>query len=79
MLVISRKIGESIILSDNIKITVVSAGNDKVTIGIEAPRDINIAREELVETIEANKASAEKLDSRNYTYLAELIKTTKNG
>lgn len=78
MLVISRKVGESIIISDNIKITIISLGGDKITIGIDAPRDIKVIREELLETIEANKASNEKIDQTNYQGIAALLKNSKN-
>jgi len=78
MLVISRKVGESILIADNIKVTIISQGSDKITIGIDAPKDIKIIREELLETIEANKASNEKIDQTNYQGIAALLKNTKN-
>ncbi|HML37260.1 MAG TPA: carbon storage regulator CsrA [Bacillota bacterium] len=78
MLVISRKAGESILISENIRITVVSMGNDKVALGIDAPKDIKVIREELMETIEANQASAEKPESDDYQGIAHLIKIHKN-
>ncbi|MDD2189668.1 MAG: carbon storage regulator CsrA [Eubacteriales bacterium] len=74
MLVISRKVGESLAISDNIKITITSLSNDKVTIGIEAPKEIKVVREELLEIIEANKASNEKLGQANFQGIAALIK-----
>ena len=76
MLVISRKQGESLVISDDIKITVISVANDKVTIGIDAPKDIKIVRQELLETIEANKASAEE-SSKDYRNIASLLKNSK--
>ncbi len=80
MLVISRKAGESLIIADNIKVTIVSLGNDKAAIGIEAPKEIKIIREELVETIEANKASIETtISEKDYQGLAELLKNKKNS
>lgn len=78
MLVISRKVGESIILSDNIKITVFASGNDKVSLGIEAPMEIKIIREELLEIIEANIASSEKIDNGNFVGIATLLKNRSN-
>lgn len=78
MLVISRKSGESIVISDQIKITILSQGGDKVTLGIEAPRDIKIIREELAETIEANKASSEKSGQTDFQGIAALIKNKRN-
>lgn len=75
MLVISRKPGESLIISEDIKITVISVSNDKVSIGIDAPKDIRIVRQELLETIEANKASAEEIVSKDYRNIASLLRT----
>jgi carbon storage regulator len=48
MLVLSRKLNESIIISDNIRVTVVEIGHGKVRIGIDAPPDVEIMREELL-------------------------------
>lgn len=79
MLVISRKPGESIVLSDNIKITIVSLSNDKVAIGIDAPKEIKVVREELLETIEANKVSSEKIEQTDYQGIAVLLKNKKNS
>lgn len=47
MLVLSRKTGERIMIGDKITLTVVRIGPNNVRIGIEAPRDLNIVREEL--------------------------------
>lgn len=77
MLVISRKVGESLVISDQIKITITSLSSDKVTIGIEAPKEIKVIREELLDTIEANKASSEKLDQADYHGIAAFIKNNK--
>jgi Carbon storage regulator (could also regulate swarming and quorum sensing) len=78
MLVISRKTGEALVVSDNIKITIVSIGNDKVSIGIEAPKEIKIVRQELLETIEANMASAEEAELKDYKNIATLMKLKNN-
>jgi carbon storage regulator len=48
MLVLSRKPGEVIQVGDDIKIVVVRIGLNTVSLGIVAPRDINIVREELI-------------------------------
>ena len=74
MLVISRKPGESLVISEKIKITVISLGNDKVTIGIDAPREVKIVREELIETIEANKAANVSIDQTEYKGIAALLR-----
>jgi len=48
MLVLSRKFNESIVIDGGIKITVVEIRGDKIRLGIEAPREVGIMREELV-------------------------------
>lgn len=61
MLVLSRKSGESILINDNIEVRIVEITNDKVKIGINAPKDIKILRSELCMIVESNKESAEKI------------------
>ena len=48
MLVLSRKLGEKICIGDNIFITVVDVERGKIRLGIEAPRDVPIFRQELL-------------------------------
>ncbi len=52
MLVLSRKPGERILIGEEIAVTVVRIGPNTVRIGIDAPRDMNIVRDELCQTIE---------------------------
>ena len=47
MLVLSRKNGESIMIGDNVKIMVVDIRGDKVRLGIEAPKEILVHRQEI--------------------------------
>jgi len=47
MLVLNRKEGESLIIDDNIKVVVLKVKGRQVKIGIQAPRDTKIAREEI--------------------------------
>lgn len=51
MLVITRRPSESIIIRDDIVVTVVSVRGDKVRLGIEAPKDITVHRKEVYEAI----------------------------
>lgn len=51
MLVLSRKKGEKIQIGDKVTITVVDIRGDKVRIGIEAPRDLSVHRQEVHEAI----------------------------
>ena len=53
MLVLTRKTNQSIMIGDDIEITVLSVSGDKVRIGIEAPRDISVFRREVIDNAEA--------------------------
>jgi carbon storage regulator len=48
MLVLSRKLGEKIIIGDNICLTVVEIDRGKIRLGIEAPREVPVYRQELL-------------------------------
>jgi len=63
MLVLSRKRDEKIVIGNHIVITVVDVRGDKVRLGIEAPTDVPVHRQEVQEAIEAErrrKAAEEK-------------------
>jgi len=47
MLVLSRKLGEKIVIGDNIVVTVVKIDRNQIRIGIEAPQEIAVYREEI--------------------------------
>ena len=49
MLVLTRKPGEQIVIAGNIRVTVVSLGQGRVKIGVEAPSDVTIDRQEIFE------------------------------
>jgi len=60
MLVLSRKKGESIILQDNIEITILEVNADTIKIGIQAPKEIDIVRKEIYLSVqETNRESAD--------------------
>jgi carbon storage regulator len=66
VLVVSRKIGERLLIGDKIAITIVKVAGGAVRLGVEAPAELPIMREELAleiqqderESIEANRSSA---------------------
>ena len=55
MLVLSRNINESIVIGDDVKVTIIGVRGDKVRLGIEAPREISVHRLEIYETIQREK------------------------
>ena len=55
MLVLSRKKDETIIIGDNIKIMVIDIRKDKVRLGIEAPKELSVHRQEVYEAIQRER------------------------
>ncbi|MFM8931188.1 MAG: carbon storage regulator CsrA [Gemmataceae bacterium] len=53
MLVLSRKKNESIVINDNIVITVVEVRGDKVRLGVVAPKDVAVHRQEVFDAIQS--------------------------
>lgn len=60
MLVLSRKVDESIVIGDRITVTVISIRGDKVRLGIAAPDEVTIHRSEVYAAVQQEKADAEK-------------------
>ena len=73
MLVLSRKVGERIVIGDNITLIVSKVNGNRVTIGIEAPRDIKVVRGELQDGSTVCSTSSESLPVR--TTLREFAAT----
>ncbi|MDG2111542.1 MAG: carbon storage regulator CsrA [Actinomycetota bacterium] len=63
MLVLSRRIGESVMIGSNVRVTVVDARGDQIRLGIDAPRSIAVHREEVFRQVQdANSAAAASTD-----------------
>ena len=59
MLVLSRRVGESIVIGEDVTVTVLEVRGDVVRVGIAAPRSVTVHREELLrELAETNRAAA---------------------
>ena len=72
MLVLSRQRDESIIIGDHIVITIVDIRGDKVRLGIEAPKEVSVHREEVAQAIRRENRAAAKVPKT-----AETIQATE--
>ena len=76
MLVVSRKKDESIIIGENIKVTVVEIAKDRIRIGVDAPERIKIVRSELYDTEKFNMQAA--INKPSIDILAALLDNKDN-
>ncbi len=74
MLILSRKKEESIIIDDNIEIMVVHIDEDKVKLGIKAPRNIEIHRKEIYEEIQKSNKEAANTKEVDFNKLKNMFK-----
>ena len=65
MLVLSRQRDESIIIGDNIVITVVDIRGDKVRLGIDAPKEVPVHRREVYEAIQRERSQTEAVSGES--------------
>ena len=65
MLVLSRQRDESIMIGDNVVVTIVDIRGDKVRLGIEAPTEIPVHRQEVYEAIQQENQNASQLSPRD--------------
>jgi len=74
MLVLTRKRDESIMIGDDVKITVVDVRGDQVKLGIEAPRHIPVHREEIYREIQEENRRAALKDTPDLAALEQVLK-----
>lgn len=75
MLVLTRKLGESIAIDDHIKITVVQIKGKQVRLGIQAPKDTKIHREEVYLAIQDQNKLAVASSSDSSRRVASMLKS----
>jgi len=77
MLVLKRKIGQRIIIGDNIIVQVIDVEGRSVKIGIEAPKSVSVVREELLERIREKIAESTIKEEIIKSFKAENKKSAK--
>jgi carbon storage regulator len=80
MLVLTRKANQSIMIGDEIEVSVLAIMGEKVRIGIEAPRSVPVFRKEVYLEIQQEKAAAgEHSDRAEVNEALERLKSSKSG
>lgn len=55
MLILTRRVGESLIIGDDVIVSVLGVKGNQVRIGVEAPKDVTVHREEIYDRIQAER------------------------
>ncbi len=58
MLILTRRVGETLVIGDDVTVTVLGVKGNQVRLGVNAPRDLPVHREEIYERIQQEKRSA---------------------
>ena len=61
MLILTRRVNESLMVGDQVTVTVLAVKGNRVRIGIEAPQDVAVHREEICDRVQAEKADVNRL------------------
>ncbi len=79
MLILTRKLGESITITENIKITVLGIAGKQVKLGISAPDNVSVHREEIFNKIKQENLQALAVVQDDLKEAARILKAKKTG
>ena len=65
MLILTRRVGESLVIGDDITLTVLGVKGNQVRIGVNAPKDVSVHRQEILDRINEDSRSTESSDEDN--------------
>ncbi|WP_263431244.1 carbon storage regulator CsrA [Nocardioides sp. TRM66260-LWL] len=74
MLVLSRRVGESVVIGDDVTITILEVRGDVVRVGIDAPRSVAVNRAELLQELGDSNQAAASPDDATVASLAEALR-----
>lgn len=60
MLILTRRVGETLMVGDDVTVTVLGVKGNQVRIGVNAPKDVSVHREEIYQRIQKEKSEAQK-------------------
>ena len=60
MLILTRRVGETVVIGDNVTVTVLGVKGNQVRLGVNAPREVAVHREEIFERIKREQAAEDK-------------------
>ena len=79
MLILTRRVGETLMIGDEVTVTVLGVKGNQVRIGVNAPKEISVHREEIYERIQAEKAQSKPPESDNQPGLSIPYAVARRG
>lgn len=77
MLVLSRRVGESVVIGDDVVVTVLEVRGDVIRVGVDAPRHVQVRRQELLAELEETNRAAASPSADAVAGLSKLVSREK--